>query len=52
MDKNVQKGAQGLNTPPHVYITVWEDLHNTAQMYCIRKERGRDFILASKRRHN
>ncbi len=22
-----------LNTPPHVYITVWEDLQNTAQMY-------------------
>ncbi len=21
------------NTPPHVYVTVWEDLHNTAQMY-------------------
>ncbi len=33
-----------LNTPPHVYVTVWEDLQNTAQM-CI-KERGRTFILA------
>ncbi len=22
-----------LNIFPHVYVTVWEDLHNTAQMY-------------------
>ncbi len=22
-----------LNTPPHIYLTVWEDLQNTAQMY-------------------
>ncbi len=22
-----------LNTPPHVYVTVWDDLHNTAQIY-------------------
>ncbi len=22
-----------LNTPPHVYVTVWEYLHNTAQTY-------------------
>ncbi len=22
-----------LNTPPHIYITVLDDLHNTAQMY-------------------
>ncbi len=21
------------NTPPHVYVTMWEDLQNTAQMY-------------------
>ncbi len=26
-----------LNTPPHVYVIVWEDLHNTAQMYTQRK---------------
>ncbi len=26
-----------LNTPPHVYVTVWEDLQNTAQMYMQRK---------------
>ncbi len=24
--------------PPHVYITVWEDLQNTAQMYMQRKK--------------
>ncbi len=29
------------NTPPHVYVTVWEYLHNTAQ--CIRNERRRNF---------
>ncbi len=22
-----------LNTPPHVYVTVWEDSQNTTQMY-------------------
>ncbi len=27
-----------LNTPPHVYVTVWEDLQNTAQMYTQRKK--------------
>uniref|UniRef100_A0A672T4F4 adenylate cyclase n=1 Tax=Sinocyclocheilus grahami TaxID=75366 RepID=A0A672T4F4_SINGR len=21
------------NTPPHIYLTMWEDLHNTAQMF-------------------
>ncbi len=21
------------NTPPHVYVTVWEDFQNTAHMY-------------------
>ncbi len=26
------------NTPPHVYVTVWEDLHNTTQMYMQRKK--------------
>uniref|UniRef100_A0A8C1ALB2 Mesoderm induction early response 1, family member 2 n=1 Tax=Cyprinus carpio carpio TaxID=630221 RepID=A0A8C1ALB2_CYPCA len=27
-----------LNTPPHVYITVWEDLHNAAQMFMQKKK--------------
>ncbi len=27
-----------LNTPPHVFVTVWEDLQNTAQMYTQRKK--------------
>ncbi len=26
-----------LNMPPCVYVTVWDDLHNTAQMYRQRK---------------
>ncbi len=26
--------------PPHVYITVWEDLQNTAQTYTQKKEGG------------
>ncbi len=24
--------------PPHVYVMMWEDLHNTAQMYMQRKK--------------
>ncbi len=24
--------------PPHVYVTVWEDLQNTAQMFMQRKK--------------
>ncbi len=31
-----------LNTTLHVYVTVWEDLHNTVQMFT--QERGRDFL--------
>ncbi len=27
-----------LNTPPQIYVTVWEDLHNTAQMFTQRKK--------------
>ncbi len=26
-----------LNTPPRVYVTVWDDLHNTARMFRQRK---------------
>uniref|UniRef100_A0A672L463 Lymphocyte antigen 75-like n=1 Tax=Sinocyclocheilus grahami TaxID=75366 RepID=A0A672L463_SINGR len=26
------------NTPPHVYVTMWEDLHNAAQMFTQRKK--------------
>ncbi len=26
------------NTHPHVYVTVWEDLQNTAQMFTQRKK--------------
>ncbi len=33
-----------LNTPPHVYITVWEDLHNTAQTYTQTK--GARFLFS------
>ncbi len=28
-----------LNTPPHVYVTVWGDLHNSAHV-CVKKEGG------------
>ncbi len=27
-----------LNTPPQIYVTVLDDLHNTAQMYTQRKK--------------
>ncbi len=27
-----------IQTHPHVYVMVWEDLHNTAQMYTQRKK--------------
>ncbi len=27
-----------LNTPPNIYVTVLEDLHNTAQMFAQRKK--------------
>uniref|UniRef100_A0A8C1AMH0 non-specific serine/threonine protein kinase n=1 Tax=Cyprinus carpio carpio TaxID=630221 RepID=A0A8C1AMH0_CYPCA len=26
------------NTPPHIYVTVWENLHNAAQMFTQRKK--------------
>ncbi len=26
-----------LNTPPHVYVTMWGDFQNTVQMYTQRK---------------
>ncbi len=35
-----------LNTSPHIYITVWEDLHYTAQMYNANAKKGVTFILA------
>ncbi len=31
--------------PPHVYVTVWEDLHNSAQKYMQRKKAGLLFWL-------
>ncbi len=34
-----------LNMPPHVYVTVWEDLHNSAQKYMQRKKAGLLFWL-------
>ncbi len=30
-----------LNTPPHVYITIWGEFHNAGQTYS--NERGRGF---------
>jgi len=33
--------------PPHVYVTVWEDLHNTIQMFTQKKKKeGITLILA------
>ncbi len=40
--------------PPHVYITVWEDLQNIAQMYMQRKKAELLFSLqycCCRRRH-
>ncbi len=34
-----------LNTPPHIYVTVLEDLHKTAQMFTQRKKALLLFLL-------